>query len=140
MIHRYLAMQQTHLEKLGQQTAELRNQAESEQRRAQQLQLLVKDMVGSRSEIHPLVIQNRQLMGEQLQRLFEYQLEQSAEANAELSRHEAALFAQFGKVKGLEKVLDLRQSQQDELQERRVQRELDELVCQRFLRQGVGPA
>lgn len=134
MLKRYLTLQQDSLSRLGEERQRLREQAEREEQRALRLQGVLGELARPPAQPHPLLWQNQQQMGQQVRRLFEHQVQQSALARLELERHEAVLRHQFGRVKGLEQLISRREEGGRLREEQGVQRQLDELATQRFLR------
>ncbi|MBZ6067097.1 flagellar protein [Aeromonas schubertii] len=134
MLKRYLTLQQDSLSRLGEERQRLREQAEREEQRALRLQGVLGELARPPDQPHPLLWQNQQQMGQQVRRLFEHQVQQSALARLELERHEAVLRHQFGRVKGLEQLISRREEGSRLREAQGVQRQLDELATQRFLR------
>ncbi|WP_033138165.1 lateral flagellar protein LfiJ [Aeromonas finlandensis] len=133
MLKSYLGLQQEALESLGSERQRLRELALREEQRAQKLQDVIASLRPGSDQFHPLLWQNKQKMDGQLRRLLSHQVQQSALARLDLERHEGELVRQFGRVKGLELLLARRDGLARQLQERRDQRQMDELASLRHL-------
>ncbi|WP_421201454.1 lateral flagellar protein LfiJ [Aeromonas enteropelogenes] len=127
MLKPYLGLQQDVLEVMGKERQRLREEAMREERRVLHLQAVISSLKPGSSQFHPLLWQNKQQMGAQLHHLLTHQLQQSALAKLDLERHEARVLKQFGRVKGLERLLDKRKLAMRQQQASREQRQLDEL-------------
>lgn len=138
MLKSYLGLQQDALEVMGKERQRLREEAMREEHRALRLQDVISSLSPSSATFHPLLWQNKQQMEGQLRHLLVHQVQQSALAKLDLERHEGQVLKQFGRVKGLELLLDKRDLTLRQQQESRDQRQLDELssLRHRALREG----
>ena len=138
MLKSYLGLQQDALEVMGKERQRLREEAMREEKRALRLQDVISTLSTGSAIFHPLLWQNKQQMEGQLRHLLVHQVQQSALAKLDLERHEGQVLKQFGRVKGLELLLDKRNLAQRQQQESREQRQLDELssLRHRALREG----
>lgn len=138
MLKSYLGLQQDALEVMGKERQRLREEAMREEHRALRLQDVISSLSPGSATFHPLLWQNKQQMEGQLRHLLVHQVQQSAMAKLDLERHEGQVLKQFGRVKGLELLLDKRDLTLRQQQESRDQRQLDELSClrHRALREG----
>lgn len=138
MLKSYLGLQQDALEAMGKERQRLREVAMKEEHRALRLQEVIETMHPGSSSFHPLLWQNKQQMEGLLRHLLVHQVQQSALARLDLEHHEGQVLKQFGRVKGLELLLDKRNLAQRQQQESREQRQLDELssLRHRVLREG----
>ncbi|MUG27994.1 lateral flagellar protein LfiJ [Aeromonas salmonicida] len=138
MLKSYLGLQQDALEVMGKERQRLREEAMREEHRALRLQDVISSLSPGSATFHPLLWQNKQQMEGQLRHLLVHQVQQSALAKLDLERHEGQVLKQFGRVKGLELLLDKRNLAQRQQQESREQRQLDELssLRHRALREG----
>jgi flagellar biosynthesis chaperone FliJ len=138
MLKSYLGLQQDALEVMGKERQRLREEAMREEHRALRLQDVISSLSPGSATFHPLLWQNKQQMEGQLRHLLVHQVQQSALAKLDLERHEGQVFKQFGRVKGLELLLDKRDLTLRQQQESRDQRQLDELssLRHRALREG----
>ncbi|MGL6335441.1 lateral flagellar protein LfiJ [Aeromonas jandaei] len=127
MLKSYLGLQQEALEALGKERQRLREEAIREEQRALRLQEVIGSLSPGSATFHPLLWQNKQQMDRQLCHLLAHQVQQSALAKLELERHEGEVVRQFGRVKGLEHLLDKRERAISQQRELRDQRQLDEL-------------
>lgn len=127
MLKSYLGLQQDALEVMGKERQRLREDAMREEHRALRLQDVISSLSTGSATFHPLLWQNKQQMEGQLRHLLVHQVQQSALAKLDLERHEGQVLKQFGRVKGLELLLDKRDLTQRQQQESRDQRQLDEL-------------
>lgn len=135
MLNAYLGLQQQALDEMGKERQRLRELAQREELRAFRLQEVIASL-GQGQGFHPLLLQNRQQMDAQLRRLHAHQVQQSAMARLDLDRHELQLRQQFGRVKGLEGVLDRRALADRRLRESQEQRQLDEISSLRHRTRG----
>ena len=130
MLKSYLGLQQDALEVMGKERQRLREEAMREEHRALRLQDVISSLSPGSATFHPLLWQNKQQMEGQLRHLLVHQVQQSALAKLDLERHEGQVLKQFGRVKGLELLLDKRDLTLRQQQESREQRQLDEYpVC-----------
>ena len=138
MLKSYLGLQQDALEVMGKERQRLREEAMREEKRALRLQDVISSLSTGSATFHPLLWQNNQQMEGQLRHLLVHQVQQSALARLDLEHHEGQVLKQFGRVKGLELLLDKRNLAQRQQQESREQRQLDELssLRHRVLREG----
>ncbi|MGY3911868.1 lateral flagellar protein LfiJ [Aeromonas piscicola] len=138
MLKSYLGLQQDALEVMGKERQRLREEAIREEHRALRLQDVISSPSPGSATFHPLLWQNKQQMEGQLRHLLVHQVQQSALAKLDLERHEGQVLKQFGRVKGLELLLDKRDLTLRQQQESRDQRQLDELssLRHRALREG----
>lgn len=138
MLKSYLGLQQDALEVMGKERQRLREDAMREEHRALRLQDVISSLSTGSATFHPLLWQNKQQMEGQLRHLLVHQVQQSALAKLDLERHEGQVLKQFGRVKGLELLLDKRDLTLRQQQESRDQRQLDELssLRHRALREG----
>lgn len=138
MLKSYLGLQQDALEVMGKERQRLREEAIREEHRALRLQDVISSLSPGSATFHPLLWQNKQQMEGQLRHLLVHQVQQSALAKLDLERHEGQVLKQFGRVKGLELLLDKRDLTLRQQQESRDQRQLDELssLRHRALREG----
>ncbi|MGY3894366.1 lateral flagellar protein LfiJ [Aeromonas enterica] len=138
MLKSYLGLQQDVLEVMGKERQRLREEAMREEHRALRLQDVISSLSPGSATFHPLLWQNKQQMEGQLRHLLVHQVQQSALAKLDLERHEGQVLKQFGRVKGLELLLDKRDLTLRQQQETRDQRQLDELssLRHRALREG----
>ncbi|MDM5140789.1 lateral flagellar protein LfiJ [Aeromonas bestiarum] len=138
MLKSYLGLQQDALEVMGKERQRLREEAMREEHRALRLQDVISSLSPGSATFHPLLWQNKQQMEGQLRHLLVHQVQQSAMAKLDLERHEGQVLKQFGRVKGLELLLDKRDLTLRQQQESRDQRQLDELssLRHRALREG----
>ncbi|OCA62468.1 flagellar protein [Aeromonas piscicola] len=138
MLKSYLGLQQDALEVMGKERQRLREEAMREEHRALRLQDVISSLSPGSATFHPLLWQNKQQMEGQLRHLLVHQVQQSALAKLDLERHEGQVLKQFGRVKGLELLLDKRDLTLRQQQESRDQRQLDELssLRHRALREG----
>lgn len=127
MLKSYLGLQQDALEVMGKERQRLREEAMREEHRALRLQDVISSLNPGSETFHPLLWQNKQQMEGQLRHLLVHQVQQSALAKLDLERHEGQVLKQFGRVKGLELLLDKRDLTLRQQQESRDQRQLDEL-------------
>lgn len=127
MLKSYLGLQQDALEVMGKERQRLREEAMREEHRALRLQDVISSLNPGSATFHPLLWQNKQQMEGQLRHLLVHQVQQSALAKLDLERHEGQVLKQFGRVKGLELLLDKRDLTLRRQQESRDQRQLDEL-------------
>ncbi|WP_429064951.1 lateral flagellar protein LfiJ [Aeromonas bestiarum] len=127
MLKSYLGLQQDALEAMGKERQRLREEAMREEHRALRLQDVISSLSPGSATFHPLLWQNKQQMEVQLRHLLVHQVQQSALAKLDLERHEGQVLKQFGRVKGLELLLDKRDLTLRRQQETRDQRQLDEL-------------
>ncbi|MGY3904038.1 lateral flagellar protein LfiJ [Aeromonas lusitana] len=131
MLKSYLGLQQDALESMGKERQRLRDLAMREEQRAVKLREVIDTLQPGSASFHPLLWQNKQQMQGQLRHLLDHQLQQSALARVDLSRHEGQLLKQFGRVKGLELLLDKRELDKRQRHEAGEQRQLDELASLR---------
>lgn len=131
MLKSYLGLQQGALDVMGKERQRLREIAIREEQRVLKLQEVIATLQPGSASFHPLLWQNKQQMQGQLRHLLDHQLQQSALARVDLSRHEGQLLKQFGRVKGLELLLDRRALEARQRQESGDQRQLDELASLR---------
>lgn len=131
MLKSYLGLQQDALDTMGKERQRLREVALREERRALKLQEVIATLQPGSASFHPLLWQNKQQMQGQLHHLLDHQVQQSALASLDLARHEGQLLKQFGRVKGLELLLDKRDLAARQRQESGEQRQLDELASLR---------
>ncbi|MDM5132404.1 lateral flagellar protein LfiJ [Aeromonas piscicola] len=138
MLKSYLGLQQDALEVMGKERQRLREEAIREEHRALRLQDVISSLSPGSATFHPLLWQNKQQMEGQLRHLLVHQVQQSALAKLDLERHEGQVLKQFGRVKGLELLLDKRDLTLRQQQGSRDQRQLDELssLRHRALREG----
>ncbi|MEZ6935378.1 lateral flagellar protein LfiJ [Aeromonas sp. S19(2024)] len=129
MLKSYLGLQQDALEAMGKERQRLREVAMKEENRALRLQEVIETMHPGSSSFHPLLWQNKQQMQGQLRHLLTHQLQQCALASQDLAHQEGQLVRQFGRVKGLELLLDKRALAARQRQESGEQRQLDELAA-----------
>ncbi|EKP0278346.1 lateral flagellar protein LfiJ [Aeromonas sp. MR19] len=134
MLKSYLGLQQDALEVMGKERQRLREEAMREEHRALRLQDVISSLSPGSATFHPLLWQNKQQMEGQLRHLLVHQVQQSALAKLDLERHEGQVLKQFGRVKGLELLLDKRDLTLRQQQESRDQRQLDELSSLRHQR------
>ena len=127
MLKSYLGLQQDALDAMGKERQRLREAAIREERRATKLQEVIETLQPGSASFHPLLWQNKQQMQGQLNQLLAHQVQQSALASLDLTRHEGQLLKQFGRVKGLEQLLDKRELAARRQRELGDQRQLDEL-------------
>ncbi|WP_277994458.1 flagellar protein [Aeromonas encheleia] len=109
MLKSYLGLQQGALDVMGKERQRLREVAIREERRARKLQEVIETLQPGSASFHPLLWQNKQQMQGQLSQLLAHQLQQATLASLDLARHEGQLLKQFGRVKGLELLLDKRE-------------------------------
>lgn len=131
MLKSYLGLQQDALENMGKERQRLREDAMREEQRALRLQEVIVSLHSGSATFHPLLWQNKHQMDGQLRQLLAHQMQQSALARLDLERHEGEVLKQFGRVKGLELLLDKREQLQQRQLESRDQRQLDELASLR---------
>lgn len=131
MLKSYLGLQQNALDSMGKERQRLRDLAMREELRAVKLREVIDTLQPGSASFHPLLWQNKQQMQGQLRHLLDHQLQQSALARVDLSRHEGQLLKQFGRVKGLELLLDKRELDKRQRHEAGEQRQLDELASLR---------
>jgi len=131
MLKSYLGLQQEALDVMGKERQRLRDLAMREELRAVKLKEVIDTLQPGSASFHPLLWQNKQQMQGQLRHLLAHQLQQSALASLDLSRHEGQLLKLFGRVKGLELLLDKRALAARQRQESGEQRQLDELASLR---------
>ncbi|MCO4208805.1 lateral flagellar protein LfiJ [Aeromonas hydrophila] len=131
MLKSYLGLQQDALENMGKERQRLREDAMREEQRALRLQEVIGSLHSGSATFHPLLWQNKHQMDGQLRQLLAHQMQQSALARLDLERHEGEVLKQFGRVKGLELLLDKREQVQQRQLESRDQRQLDELASLR---------
>jgi flagellar biosynthesis chaperone FliJ len=131
MLKSYLGLQQDALDAMGKERQRLRDTALREERRSLKLQEVIDTLQPGSTSFHPLLWQNKQQMQGQLRHLLVHQMQQSATATLDLERHEGELIKQFGRVKGLELLLDKRELAARQRRELGEQRQLDELVSLR---------
>ncbi|MFQ2100238.1 lateral flagellar protein LfiJ [Aeromonas sanarellii] len=131
MLKSYLGLQQDALDAMGKERQRLREVAQREERRALKLQEVIETMHPGAASFHPLLWQNKQQMQGQLRHLLAHQQQQCALASQDLAHHEGQLIRQFGRVKGLELLLDKRALAARQRQESGEQRQLDELAALR---------
>ncbi|MGY3858247.1 lateral flagellar protein LfiJ [Aeromonas intestinalis] len=131
MLKSYLGLQQDALDAMGKERQRLREVAMREEQRVLKLQEVIATLQLGSASFHPLLWQNKQQMQGQLRHLLDHQLQQSSLARLDLSRHEGQLLKQFGRVKGLELLLDRRALEARQRQESGDQRQLDELASLR---------
>ncbi|MFM5819379.1 lateral flagellar protein LfiJ [Aeromonas sanarellii] len=131
MLKSYLGLQQDALDAMGKERQRLREVAQREERRALKLQEVIETMHPGAASFHPLLWQNKQQMQGQLRHLLAHQQQQCALASQDLAHHEGQLIRQFGRVKGLELLLDKRALTARQRQESGEQRQLDELAALR---------
>lgn len=131
MLKSYLGLQQGALDVMGKERQRLREVAIREEQRVLKLQEVIATLQPGSASFHPLLWQNKQQMQGQLRHLLDHQLQQSALARVDLSRHEGQLLKQFGRVKGLELLLDRRALEARQRQESGDLRQLDELASLR---------
>lgn len=129
MLKSYLGLQQDALDAMGRERQRLREVAQREERRALKLQEVIETMQPGAASFHPLLWQNKQQMQGQLRHLLAHQQQQCALASQDLAHHEGQLIRQFGRVKGLELLLDKRALAARQRQESGEQRQLDELAA-----------
>ena len=127
MLKSYLGLQQGALDVMGKERQRLREVAIREERRARKLQEVIETLQPGSASFHPLLWQNKQQMQGQLSQLLAHQLQQATLASLDLARHEGQLLKQFGRVKGLERLLDKRELAARRQRELGDQRQLDEL-------------
>lgn len=127
MLKSYLGLQQGALDVMGKERQRLREVAIREERRARKLQEVIETLQPGSASFHPLLWQNKQQMQGQLSQLLAHQLQQATLASLDLARHEGQLLKQFGRVKGLELLLDQRELAARRQRELGDQRQLDEL-------------
>ncbi len=138
MLKSYLGLQQDALDVMGKERQRLREAANLEAQRLTKLQTALNTMHPGGSEFHPLLWQNTLQMRDVLQGLLDHQQHQSTLAHLDLSHHEGQLIKQFGRVKGLELLLDKRDLAARQRQELGEQRQLDELASLRHRAQSTG--
>lgn len=131
MLKSYLGLQQDALETMGKERQRLREVAMREEHRALKLQEVIETMQPGSATFHPLLWQNKQQMQGQLRHLLVLQQQQCALASQDLAHHEGQLIKQFGRVKGLELLLDKRALAARQRRESGEQRQLDELATLR---------
>lgn len=131
MLKSYLGLQQDALDAMGKERQRLREVAMREEQRVLKLQEVIATLQPGSASFHPLLWQNKQQMQGQLRHLLDHQLQQSSLARLDLSRHEGQLLKQFGRVKGLELLLERRAQEARQRQESGDQRQLDELASLR---------
>lgn len=131
MLKSYLGLQQDALDAMGKERQRLREVAQREERRALKLQEVIETMQPGAASFHPLLWQNKQQMQGQLRHLLAHQQQQCTLASQDLAHHEGKLIRQFGRVKGLELLLDKRALAARQRQESGEQRQLDELAALR---------
>lgn len=131
MLKSYLGLQQDVLDAMGKERQRLRDIALREERRSLKLQEVIDTLQPGSASFHPLLWQNKQQMQGQLRHLLVHQVQQSAMASLDLEHHEGELIRQFGRVKGLELLLDKRELAACQRRELREQRQLDELASLR---------
>ena len=137
MLKSYLGLQQDALDAMGKERQRLREVALREEHRARKLQEVIETMQPGSATFHPLLWQNKQQMQGQLRHLLTHQQQQCALASQDLAHHEGQLIKQFGRVKGLELLLDKRALAARQRRESGEQRQLDELATLRHrTRQG----
>jgi flagellar export protein FliJ len=135
MLKSYLGMQQKQLEQLGKVRQELRNISIKEEQRALNLQNVIGNINQQSINTHPLFLHNKQQLLTQLEQLQAHQVQQVAIAQLELTKHESHLVKHFSRVKGIELLLTQREKVHAQHEELKHQRQIDELVTQRYLRQ-----
>lgn len=138
MLKSYLGVQQNALEAMGKERQRLREEAMQEEHRALRLQDVINSLNPGSATFHPLLWHNKQQMEGQLRHLLVHQVQQSALAKLDLERHEGQVLKQFGRVKGLELLLDKRDLALRQEQESREQRQMDELSSLRHRMQREG--
>ncbi|MBR7628996.1 lateral flagellar protein LfiJ [Aeromonas popoffii] len=138
MLKSYLGVQQNALEVMGKERQRLREEAMQEEHRALRLQDVINSLNPGSATFHPLLWQNKQQMEGQLRHLLVHQVQQSALSKLDLERHEGQVLKQFGRVKGLELLLDKRELALRQEQESREQRQMDELSSLRHRMQREG--
>lgn len=131
MLKSYLGLQQDALDAMGKERQRLRDIALREERRSLKLQEVIDTLQPGSASFHPLLWQNKQQMQGQLRHLLVHQVQQSAMASLDLEHHEGELLRQFGRVKGLELLLDKRELAARQRRELGEQRQLDELASLR---------
>ncbi|MFC5706203.1 lateral flagellar protein LfiJ [Aeromonas eucrenophila] len=131
MLKSYLGLQQDALDAMGKERQRLRDIALREERRSLKLQEVIDTLQPGSASFHPLLWQNKQQMQGQLRHLLVHQVQQSAMASLDLEHHEGELIRQFGRVKGLELLLDKRELAARQRRELGEQRQLDELASLR---------
>lgn len=131
MLKSYLGLQQDALNAMGEERQRLRDTAQREERRSLKLQEVIDTLQPGSANFHPLLWQNKLQMQGQLRHLLVHQQQQAALASLDLERHEGELSRQFGRVKGLELLLDKRELAARQRQELGEQRQLDELASLR---------
>jgi hypothetical protein len=120
----YLGLQQDALDAMGKERQRLREVALREEHRARKLQEVIETMQPGSATFHP-------------RHLLAHQQQQSVLASQDLAHHEGQLIKQFGRVKGLELLLDKRALAARQRRESGEQRQLDELATLRHrTRQG----
>lgn len=132
MLVRYLELQRTELEQLGNQRGQILQRIQREQEREQTLARLLAEM-GEGLDLRQLLIrENYYHMRRQMERLWLLQVDKVALARQDLSHLEGLLRAQIGKVKGLELLLRQRAEAVQYRQNRQQQQQMDEFNNQRF--------
>ena len=132
MLVRYLELQRTELEQLGNQRGQILQRIQREQDREQTLARLLAEM-GEGLDLRQLLIrENYYHMRRQMERLWLLQVDKVALARQDLSHLEGLLRAQIGKVKGLELLLRQRADAVQYRQNRQQQQQMDEFNNQRF--------
>lgn len=132
MLVRYLELQRTELEQLGNQRGQILQRIQREQDREQTLARLLAEM-GEGLDLRQLLIrENYYHMRRQMERLWLLQVDKVALARQDLSHLEGLLRAQIGKVKGMELLLRQRADAVQYRQNRQQQQQMDEFNNQRF--------
>ena len=132
MLVRYLELQRTELERLGNQRGQILQRIQREQEREQTLARLLAEM-GEGLDLRQLLIrENYYHMRRQMGRLWLLQVDKVALARQDLSHLEGLLRAQIGKVKGLELLLRQRAEAVQYRQHRQQQQQMDEFNNQQF--------
>lgn len=125
MFNRFLDQQQKTLERLGNDKQQQQQRHQQEQHRYDSLKFYV-DSMASGASGNALVHQNRLAMRHQLNQLLDQQADELLLAGKELEARQRALLAQFGKVKGLELLVQRRQQQDQQRQRRQEQGQVDD--------------
>ena len=134
MLKSYLEIQRKELEEQGRQRQQLREKTTIEEQRTLSLQNAIVNVCQHRVSPHPLCWQNQQKMVAQLQQLQIHQVQEAALSQIELKHQETLLISKFRQVKGLEILLNKRAAHVEKRGNLQLQRQVDELSSQLFLR------
>lgn len=138
MLKRFTDIQQRELEELGKNRGSLSHKLDIERERLRQIKAVSESMKrpGSQSALY---MQNHTMISDKVRSLIEIQQQEVDIANLEYQRAHDSMVAQFGRVKGLEKVLDRRHRLVRKRVDQWEQVQQDDLSVRRFARGSLLP-